>query len=197
MSKRVTIADQILGLLSEGDKWVDEIVAGVSAQPASIRVCLWQLVKKGEIVRVKRGIYRKKEVLEVPGATEDLRKTSDNVETINQLLNLYDKVLDNIVLMLETEDWTAVGERMDVIKSLQWLAGMIDQLMHRWYLVHRGYDANPHQACADVERKVSAANPAGEQPEESEYEIIPWESEKETLAEAIARHEKEKKKGKS
>ena len=198
MSKRVTIADQILGLLSEGDRWADEIVAGVSAQPASIRVCLGQLVKKGVIVRVKRGIYRKKEVLEVPGATENLRKTSDNVETINQLLNLYDKVLDNIVLMLETEDWTAVGERMDLIKSLQWLAGVIDQLMHRWYIVHRGYDANPHQACADVERKVSAANSAGEQPEESEYEIIPWESEKETLAEAIARKpEKEKKKGKS
>ena len=198
MSKRVTIADQILGLLSEGDRWADEIVAGVSAQPASIRVCLGQLVKKGVIVRVKRGIYRKKEVLEVPGATENLRKTSDNVETINQLLNLYDKVLDNIVLMLETEDWTAVGERMDLIKSLQWLAGVIDQLMHRWYIVHCGYDANPHQAYADVEREVSAANPAGEQPEESEYEIIPWESEKETLAEAIARKpEKEKKKGKS
>ena len=197
MSKKATIADQILELLSEGDKWADEIVAGVSAPTASIRACLGKLVKKGVIVRVKRGIYRKKEVLEVPGATENLRKTSDNVETINQLLNLYDKVLDNIVLMLETEDWTAVGERMDLIKSLQWLAGVIDQLMHRWYIVHRGYDANPHQACADVERKVSAANPAGEQPEESEYEIIPWESEKETLAEAIARHEKEKKKGKS
>ena len=110
------------------------------------------------------------------GGDRESAKTSDNVETINQLLNLYDKVLDNIVLMLETEDWTAVGERMDLIKSLQWLAGVIDQLMHRWYIVHRGYDANPHQACADVERKVSAANPAGEQPEESEYEIIPWES---------------------
>ena len=113
MSKRVTIADQILGLLSEGDRWADEIVAGVSAQPASIRVCLWQLVKKGEIVRVKRGIYRKKEVLEAPGATENLRKNSDNVATINQLLNLYDNVLDNIMLTIETEDWTAVGKRME------------------------------------------------------------------------------------
>ena len=192
MSKRVTIADQILGLLSEGDRWADEIVAGVSAQPASIRVCLGQLVKKGVIVRVKRGIYRKKEVLEVPGATENLRKTSDNVATINQLLNFYDKVLDDIALTIETEDWTAVGKRMDVIKSLQWLAGVIDQLMHRWYIVHRGYDANPHQASADVERKVSAANPSGEQSEES-HEIISWESEKETLAEAIESHEKKKK----
>ena len=145
-------------------------------------------------MRVKRGIYRKKEVLEAAGATENLRKNSDNVATINQLLNLYDKMLDDIALTIETEDWTAVGKRMDLIKSLQWLAGVIDQLMHRWYLVHRGYDANPHQASADVERKVSAANPAGEQSAES-HEIIFWESEKETLAEAIARHEKKKKKG--
>ena len=55
MSKKATIADQILGLLSEGDQWADEIVAGVSAQPVSIRACLGQLVRKGVIVRVKRG----------------------------------------------------------------------------------------------------------------------------------------------
>ena len=67
--------------------------------------------------------------------------------------------------------------------------------MHRWYIVHRGYDANPYLAEADVDRKVSAANPVGE-PSEASHEIISWESEKETLAEAIARHEK-KKKGRS
>lgn len=194
MSKKATIADQILALLSEGDKWADEIVAGVSAQPVSIRMCLCRLVKAGEIVRVKRGIYRKKEVLEVPGATENLRKNSDNVATINQLLNIYDEVLDDITHKIETEDWMAAGKQMEVIKSLRWLAGVIDQLMHRWYIVHRGYDANPYLAEADVERKVSAANASGEGPEES-HEIIFWESEKETLAEAIERHGKKKKGG--
>ena len=68
MAKKETIADQILELLSEGDKWADEIVAGVSAQPASIRACFGQLVKKDVILRLKRGIYRRKEGLEVPGA---------------------------------------------------------------------------------------------------------------------------------
>ena len=102
MSKRGTIADQILALLSEGDKWADEIVSGVSAQPVSIRMCLCQLVKQGVIMRVKRGIYRKKEVLETPGAVENVRKHSDNVATINQLLNFYDKVLDDIALTIET-----------------------------------------------------------------------------------------------
>ena len=47
MCKKATIADQILALLSEGDKWADEIVDGVPAQPVSIRMCLCQLVKKG------------------------------------------------------------------------------------------------------------------------------------------------------
>ena len=61
---------------------------------------------------------------------------------------------------------------MDVIKSLRCLAGVIDQLMHRWYVVHRGYDANPYQARADVARKVAAADASEREPEESEYEII-------------------------
>lgn len=194
MSKKMTIADQILALLSEGDKWADEIVAGVSAQPVSIRACLVKLVKKGAIVRVKRGVYRKKEVLGERGAVENSRKNSENMETINELLNFYDKVLDDIALRIETEDWTTVGKQMDVIKSLQWLSRTVDQLMKRWNIVHRGYDANPYQARADVDRKVSTANSSGEQPEQgSRYEIISWESEKETLAEAIERHGKKKK----
>ena len=81
------------------------------------------------------------------------------------------------------------------IADFKTLAFAIDKLLHRWYIVHRGYDANPWQARADVDRKVSAANPSGQQPEEPRYEIISWESEKETLAEAIERHEKNKKKG--
>ena len=87
MAKKATISDQILGLLSEGDKWADEIVAGVSAQPASIRACLGNLVRKGVIVRLKRGVYGKKAVLGERGTVENLRKNSDNVETINALLN--------------------------------------------------------------------------------------------------------------
>ena len=63
MSKKATIADQILGLLSEGDKWAFEIVDGVSAQPVPIRMCLCQLVKEGVIVRVKRVFIAKKRCL--------------------------------------------------------------------------------------------------------------------------------------
>lgn len=193
MAKKVTIADQILRLLSEGNKWADEIVAGVSAQPASIRACLGVLVRQGAILRIKRGVYGKKEVPGARGAVENLRKTSDNVETINELLNFYDEVLEDFARTIRTEDWTEVGTLSDVIKSLRWLTGVIDGLMHRWYVVHRGYDANPYQAEADVAERVSAVDASGEEREGSAYELISWEYEKETLAEAIARHETGKK----
>ena len=195
MSKKATIADQILEMLSEGDKWADEIVAGVSAQPVSIRMRLGQLVKQGVIVRVKRGIYRKKEVLEEPGAAENPRKHSDNVKLINLQLNMLDKVIDAFCANFEKawREETKLSELNGLILGFKSLASSVDQLMHRWYIVHRGYDANPYLAEADVERKVSAADPSGQEPEEASHEIISWESEKETLAEAIARHEKEKK----
>ena len=198
MSKKATIADQILGLLSEDDKWADEIVSGVSAQPVSIRMCLCQLVKQGVIVRVKRGIYRKKEVLETPAATENLRKHSDNVATINKLLRISELCLEDLRLRLEGKS----GSKMTISQlnafgsEFKTLVSTIDRLMHRWYIVHRGYDANPYLAQADVDRQVSAANASGEQPEAFVHEIIFWESEKETLTEAIARKpEKEKKRG--
>lgn len=194
MSKRATIADQVLELLSEGDKWADEIVSGVSAQPVSIRMRLCQLVKEGVIVRVKRGIYRKKEVLEVPVTTENRRKKLENVKTINKLLRMSAFYLEDLrerwEKMLGSE--RTLSQSCAFVAELNALAITIDRLMHRWYIVHRGYDANPYLAQADVDRKVSAANPSGEQSEDSD-EIISWESEKETLAEAIERHEKKKK----
>ena len=49
------------------------------------------------------GYLSQKKVLEAPGAVKNTRKHLENVETINQLLNLYDKVLDDIALKVETE----------------------------------------------------------------------------------------------
>ena len=194
MSKRVTIADQVLELLSDGDKWADEIVTGVSAQPASVRARLGQLVKQGVIVRVKRGIYRKKEVLEEPGAVKNIRKKLENVKTINKLLKMSEFYLEDLrerwEKMLGSE--RTLSQSCAFVAELNTLAITVDRLMHRWYIVHRGYDANPYLAEADVDRKVSAANPSGE-PSEASHGIISWESEKETLEEAITRHEKKKK----
>ena len=132
MSKKATIADQILGLLSEGDTWADEIVAGVSAQPASIRVCLGQLVKKGVIVRVKRGIYRKKEVLEEPGAVKNSRKNSENVETINKLLRISELCLENLWGRWEQRSGSkmTISQLNAFVAEFKTFAFAIDKLMH-------------------------------------------------------------------
>lgn len=108
---------------------------------------------------------------------------------------MFDEVLDGFCVNFEAalRDKTKLSELNEFILGFKSLAWRVDQLIHRWYLVHRGYDATPYQAESDVKRKVSAANRSGEQPKtESAYERISWESEKEMLAEAIERHEKKK-----
>ena len=80
----------------------------------------------------------------VPDATtavENSRKEAENTETINKLLNLYDKLLDTVAVSIEDEDWKGIVEKIETIKSLRWLGATVDQLMKRWYLVHRGYDS--------------------------------------------------------
>ena len=67
-------------------------------------------------------------------------------------------VLDNVAETIEIgidceSDYS--GENRDLIKSLRWLGATVDQLMKRWYLVHRGYDANTRQAQEDAKKKTA------------------------------------------
>ena len=146
MSKKATIADQILELLSEGDKWADEIVAGVSAPTASIRACLGKLVKKGVIVRVKRGIYRKKEVLGERGAVENRRNSSDNAETINKLLTISDLYLEDLWVRWEKMSGSEMTPSAfnAFIADFKTLAFAIDKLLHRWHIVHPMMEDKQH-----------------------------------------------------
>ena len=81
-------------------------------------------------------------------------KKLKTLETINKLLNLYDKLLDTVAVSIEDEDWKGIVEKIETIKSLRWLGATVDQLMKRWYLVHRGYDANTRQAQEDAKKKT-------------------------------------------
>ena len=115
-------------MLSEDDRWADEIIASVSvSQPASIRACLLKLVKKGVIVRVKRGIYRRKEVLEVPGAMENSRKDSENVKTINSLLRISERYLEDLRGRLEKMS----GSKMTLSQFIGFVAESNDLML--WY----------------------------------------------------------------
>ena len=55
---RVPFREQILTLLADGEKKTPELVAAIQGHPKAINTELTRLVNAGEIVRVRRGVYR-------------------------------------------------------------------------------------------------------------------------------------------
>ena len=149
----------IMECLSDGEKRNHEIYEAVEGSVSSIKKRLRVLEKHGEITNPDRGKYALPEppveVQDVPAAVENPRGEAENTETINKMLNLYDKLLNSVASSIEDEDWDAIVEKIETIKSLRWLGATVDQLMKRWYLVHRGYDANTRQAQEDAKKKTA------------------------------------------
>ncbi|RKU24683.1 hypothetical protein C6503_00205 [Candidatus Poribacteria bacterium] len=55
---RVTFREQILTLLANGEKTTPELAAAILGHPKAINTELTRLVEMGEIVKVRRGVYR-------------------------------------------------------------------------------------------------------------------------------------------
>ncbi|MYH80971.1 type IV toxin-antitoxin system AbiEi family antitoxin domain-containing protein [Candidatus Poribacteria bacterium] len=55
---RVTFREQILALLADGEKKTPELTAAIQGHPKAINTELTRLVARGEIVKVRRGVYR-------------------------------------------------------------------------------------------------------------------------------------------
>ena len=55
---RVTFREQILTLLAGGEKTTPELVAAIPGHPKAINTELTRLVEIGEIVKIRRGVYR-------------------------------------------------------------------------------------------------------------------------------------------
>ena len=174
--KKPTIKVKILACLKSGEKSVAEIYKVVLGKEASIRAELSTLEKQGEIKKTDRGRYRLPTPSDAPAVTENLRGEAENTETINKMLNLYDKVLDTVSLTIEEKlsSATNIEDMTDLIKSLRWLGATVDQLMKRWYLVHRGYDSNTKQAQEDAKHKTAKR-------EKQEMEQLPPEKQLEVV----------------
>ena len=56
--ERVTFREQILKLLSDGEKTTPELTAAIKGHPKAINTELTRLVGIGDIVKVKRGVYK-------------------------------------------------------------------------------------------------------------------------------------------
>ena len=55
--RKVTISEQIISLLREGDKEVSDMVEAIECHPTSVRNELKKMINKGNIAKVRRGLY--------------------------------------------------------------------------------------------------------------------------------------------
>ena len=148
------LEDRILEVLKAGEMHISKIREAIPDKATSVGNCLTRLERENKIVRADRGVYRLPKPSDAPTEPKNPRGEAENTETINKMLNLYDKLLDTVAVSIEDEDWTGIIEKIEAIKSLRWLGATVDQLMKRWYLVHRGYDSNTKQAEEDVKQKT-------------------------------------------
>ena len=142
-----------------------------------------QLKKRGDIERVKNGVYRRPTAdiqTQFKAARKrfqsDFRSGEDNKETINKLLNTYDEVLvifqrwvlQNITQSIDFE------KQLLFIENFKWLTMIADKLMKRWSLEHVGYDTNTRQAQEDAKAKAEERAKAALQnaPVEEQVDIL-------------------------
>ena len=127
----------ILDFLWEGPKTTKEIAKHLALHESSARKHLKPLRVQGKIVAIHQGYYRLSEEL---APWTELK----NQKIIDSLMKVYAKSLEQ---HLQKED-VSLDDLKDLIL-------MVDRLMKRWYLVHRGYDANTRQAQEDAKKKTA------------------------------------------
>ena len=151
-TKSPTCREKILAYLAGGRMQKQKILEEVSGSDGHIEKTLEAMFKEGELARPKQGVY---ELIRDP-----LERTArQNAITINRLLNLYDRVLERYMDLIEIELEGAkdTEKKPDFLNEFKSLVSTIDTLMKRWYLVHRGYDSNSRQAVEDAKKKTRKA----------------------------------------
>ena len=167
MKKRHWIQLHILDTLEDaGEMHLDDIFASRSDVKKSTRdYHVKQLADRGEIERVKNGIYRKPAAIDPQTRfskarkkfSSDARSAENNEQTINTLLNTYDEVLAIFqvwVLQHIAAQQIDFEKQLLFIENFKWLTMIADKLMKRWSLVHVGYDTNTRQAQEDAKAKT-------------------------------------------
>ena len=177
--------EEILNELILGPKRTRAIVKAINAPRWSIEKELRLLVDLGEIIRVRKGLYKLNEFQVNP------RTEADNIETINRVLNSYDVVLDQL-----RTPGVDIERLLPVLTAFKSTAVTVDQLMKRWYLVHRGYDNNARQAQEDAKakaRKVEKEETASAPPEERVVVVGEYDNVMKELWENLPESEQDKK----
>ena len=162
--------EQIIDLLDcNGEMHSSEIFASMSeVKKSTVKKELGILKKGGEVVTPRgRSWYRLPTDTSTPAQTrlnkelnqisEALRSADDNKNTIDKLMNLYDKHIERYAQWFEksVDDDTDFQEPLQFIENFKGLTAIGDKLMKRWSLEHVGYDTNTRQAQEDAKAKTA------------------------------------------
>lgn len=162
-----TVLDEhIIDLLKKnGEMHSRDILASKpEISPNTFRKRIAKLKQEGVIKMPKKSIYAlsgssqqtllDKELNEISNA---LRSADDNKNTIDKLMNLYDKHIERYAQWFEksVDDDTDFQEQLQFLENFKGLTAIGDKLMKRWSLEHVGYDTNTRQAQEDAKAKTA------------------------------------------
>ena len=184
--KNATIKSQSLDYLNSnpGEHKTAEIADAIGASVGRTSTALSELTKDGAIRKIKKGIYSRNNTgasAQTP-PTDDLNEISDalrspdaNKNTIDKLMNLYDKHVERYTQWFDKSvDDDTDFEECQFIENFKGLTAIGDKLMKRWSLEHVGYDTNTRQAQEDAKAKTAEREKAALEgaPPEKQVNVI-------------------------
>ena len=180
--------EKITGLLaSNGEMHSSEIYASMpEVNKHTLKKELGRLKKDGEVITPRgRSWYRLPTNTSTSAQTppnddlneisEALRSADDNKNTIDKLMNLYDKHVERYTQWFDKSvDDDTDFEQCQFIENFKGLTAIGDKLMKRWSLEHVGYDTNTRQAQEDAKAKTAEREKAAleDAPLEEQVNVI-------------------------
>ncbi len=109
---------------------------------------------------------------EKPNISElDTRTEEDNKRTINRLLNLYDTMLDEFIILMQEPEYEGSPTYVDKLNLLKQLTTIVNPLMRRWNITHKGYDSSARMAQVKQDSNTSSPQ-ANSHKQDDTYKIL-------------------------
>ena len=164
---RTPLDEHIIDLLEQhGEMHSRDILASKpEVSPNTFRKRIAKLKNDGVIAMPKKSVYILASTSETQTSPNQqhkqisnaLRSADDNKNTIDKLMNLYDKHIDRYAQWFDksVDDDTDFEDELQFIENFKGLTAIGDKLMKRWALEHVGYDTNSRQAQEDAKAKTA------------------------------------------
>ena len=183
-TKARRLDEHILELLAEhGEMHTNDIIATMPDEVHTLKKRLYLLKKDGQIDMPAKSLYvltptsRKKFINDrLKRISKMLRVPEHNQVTVDKLMNIYDRVLDNYETWIHenVDDKIDYEKQQFFLEHLRWLTAIADKLLKRWSIEYQGYDTNTRQAQEDAKLKTAEKEKAAlaEAPLEEQLQIV-------------------------